>query len=119
MGAPVFAQGGGPGYVLNPTFGYLLGFIGGAAAAGAVAKDWRRAGSMQLALAMLLGLAVIYICGVSYFYWNINFLQGKAWTFYKTARIGFLAPLPGDLVKVLLLLFFIKILRKREFSVLS
>jgi biotin transport system substrate-specific component len=119
MGAPVFAQGGGPGYVLNPTFGYLLGFIGGAAAAGAVAKDWRRAGSMRLALAMLLGLAVIYICGVSYFYWNINFLQGKAWTFYKTARIGFLAPLPGDLVKVLLLLFFIKILRKREFSVLS
>ena len=119
MGAPVFAQGGGPGYVLNPTFGYLLGFIGGAAAAGAVVRDWRHAGSVRLILAMLLGLAVIYICGVSYLFWNINTLQGKAWTFVKTAQIGFLAPLPGDLVKVLLLLLFIKILRKREFSVLS
>lgn len=27
LGAPVFALGGGPFYLLSPTFGYLLGFI--------------------------------------------------------------------------------------------
>jgi len=27
IGVPVFASGGGPGYVLQPTFGYLLGFV--------------------------------------------------------------------------------------------
>ena len=26
-GVPVFTQGGGPGYVLQPTFGYLIGFL--------------------------------------------------------------------------------------------
>ena len=26
-GFPIFTKGGGPGYVLEPTFGYLLGFI--------------------------------------------------------------------------------------------
>jgi biotin transport system substrate-specific component len=118
MGAPVFAQGGGPGYVLNPTFGYLFGFIGGAAAAGAAVGNWRQAGSVRLVLAMLLGLTVIYVCGVSYLFWNINVIQGKAWSFSKTAQVGFLAPLPGDLVKVLLLLFFIKILKRRDFSVI-
>ena len=30
MGIPIFAHGGGPGYVLQPTFGYLLGFVCGA-----------------------------------------------------------------------------------------
>ena len=34
-GVPVFAGGGGIGYVLKPTFGYLIGFIAGAYAAGA------------------------------------------------------------------------------------
>lgn len=27
LGVPIFATGGGPGYVLQPTFGYLLGFV--------------------------------------------------------------------------------------------
>lgn len=27
MGIPIFANGGGPTYIFQPTFGYLLGFI--------------------------------------------------------------------------------------------
>ena len=27
LGVPVFASGGGPSYVLQPTFGYLIGFV--------------------------------------------------------------------------------------------
>lgn len=30
IGLPVFTSGGGPSYIFQPTFGYLLGFIGGA-----------------------------------------------------------------------------------------
>ena len=30
MGVPIFTEGGGPGYVLQPTFGYLIGFALGA-----------------------------------------------------------------------------------------
>lgn len=117
MGAPVFSQGGGPGYVLNPTFGYLAGFIGGAATAGFVAGDWRKAGTARSLAAMFLGLFVIYFCGGLYLFWNITVLQGKAMTFAQAAKIGWLIPLPGDVLKVLLLLFLIKTLKKRNFSV--
>ena len=34
IGLPIFAGGGGLGYVLQPTFGYLLGFVGGAVVCG-------------------------------------------------------------------------------------
>lgn len=37
-GVPVFTQGGGPGYIFQPTFGYLLGFIAGAWLVGAYGK---------------------------------------------------------------------------------
>src|SRR3712207_2857288 len=30
IGVPVFTSGGGPGYILHPTFGYLVGFMVGA-----------------------------------------------------------------------------------------
>ena len=30
VGLPVFTSGGGPSYIFQPTFGYLIGFIGGA-----------------------------------------------------------------------------------------
>ena len=117
MGAPVFAQGGGPGYVLNPTFGYLVGFIGGSATAGLVVGDWRRAGPARLVAAMLLGLCVIYLCGGFYLYWNINVFQGKSMTLAQVAKIGWLLPLPGDLLKILLLTVLIKFLKRRKFRV--
>ena len=43
-GAPIFAGGGGgPAYVLAPTFGFIIGFIGSAAIAGwAAERAWDR-----------------------------------------------------------------------------
>ena len=37
MGFPVFAKGGGPQYVFEPSFGFLLGFIPGAFIIGRIA----------------------------------------------------------------------------------
>ena len=113
VGLPVFAQGGGPGYVLNPTFGYLCGFVGGSAVAGLLSGDWRGSSSWRLLGAMLAGLTVIYIVGVAYLYWNLLFFQGKEISINYIARIGFLIPLPLDLGKVLFLLLIIKTLGKR------
>jgi len=39
MGLPIFAQGGGPAYVLQPSFGFLLGFIPGAFVIGKILED--------------------------------------------------------------------------------
>ena len=42
LGFPVFAQGGGIGYIFEPSFGYLIGFALGAYATGKVAGHTAR-----------------------------------------------------------------------------
>ena len=49
LGLPVFAGGGGPGYVLSPTFGFLVGFVAAAPAVGLVAGDPVRSGNARVA----------------------------------------------------------------------
>lgn len=66
IGLPVFTQGGGVHYVLNPTFGYLLGFIGGAFVSGFVFNKKKTAVSGFLGA--YIGLAVIYVFGIAYLY---------------------------------------------------
>ncbi|WP_281966120.1 biotin transporter BioY [Serinicoccus marinus] len=65
-GAPVFAGGGGPGYVTAPSFGYLIGFVAAAAIAGWAAE---RAWDRHVGLAMvgfLLATAAPFLVGVPY-----------------------------------------------------
>ena len=45
VGIPVFASGGGPSYVLQPTFGYLVGFICQAYLTGALVRGGRPSGA--------------------------------------------------------------------------
>ena len=52
LGLPVFTQGGGIGYVLQPSFGFLLGLIPAAAVIGALTA--RRTGYLNI-LAALVG----------------------------------------------------------------
>lgn len=65
MGQAIFGQGGGLGYVQQPTFGYLLGFIPGAWLCGLLAFRFRPQVEM-LAGSCLAGLAVIHTCGAVY-----------------------------------------------------
>ncbi|WP_151526299.1 biotin transporter BioY [Serinicoccus kebangsaanensis] len=63
-GAPVFAGGGGPAYVMQPSFGYIIGFVAAAAIAGWAAE---RAWDRHVGLAMvgfLLATAAPFVVGV-------------------------------------------------------
>ena len=53
LGLPVFTQGGGIGYVLQPSFGFLLGLIPAAAVIGALTA--RRTGYLTVLAAVLVG----------------------------------------------------------------
>lgn len=66
VGLPVFAQGGGPGYILLPSFGYLLGMALGAFLAGRIFEK-SRGGFVPAFLAGLLNIAVTYTIGTAYF----------------------------------------------------
>ena len=62
---PVFADGGGVGYVKLSQFGYLLGFIPGAWVCGFVAFK-ARPKLETLAFSCFCGLLTVHICGITY-----------------------------------------------------
>jgi biotin transport system substrate-specific component len=62
---PVFAQGGGLGYLKEPSFGYILGFIPGAWLCGYLA--FKASAKLEsLAFSCLCGLLSIHVTGMLY-----------------------------------------------------
>ncbi|MFH1717667.1 MAG: biotin transporter BioY [Planctomycetota bacterium] len=94
-GAPVFAFGGGPGVLLGPTGGYLVGFVPAAYVTGLLAeRGWDRRTATTV-LAMILGNLAIYTCGLLW----LTCLTGIS---ASLLTIGLLPFLPGDLAKIIL-----------------
>lgn len=115
VGVPIFALGGGFSYVLQPTFGFLLGLIPSAFVIGKLAK--RPLTFWGTALAMLAGLAVLYAIGVPYMALIANAYLGKGLTFWQVIKNGMLIYLPGDLLKIALGSFLcVAITRRRRRS---
>jgi len=65
FGLEVFTQGAGVGYLQEPSFGYLLGFIPAGWVCGALAFR-KKAPLERLAFGAVCGLAVVHVCGLSY-----------------------------------------------------
>lgn len=114
-GIPVFAKPpfGGPAYVLQPTFGFLLGFAAGAYVIGAILKDRAKAGIIKYIGAMVAGLAVFYLVGLPYLYLILRFYLGQSISFSKLLAIGFTPFIALDLVKAVAAAFLAKSLFKR------
>jgi biotin transport system substrate-specific component len=113
MGIPIFAHGGGPGYVLQPTFGYLLGFVCGAYIIGNITERRASLKHSMLFLALVAGTLAIYVPGVAVLYLNLNFIQQKAVSLSTAIKIGCLVVLPGDLIKIGLVLYLGPLLRQK------
>jgi len=62
-GLPLFAHGGGPLYVLSPTFGYLLGFLVGALIGGWIVGEGGLMPPRRLLIACTSVLLATYILG--------------------------------------------------------
>jgi len=102
----------GPGYVLTPTFGFLVGFVFAAAIVGLVAGDPARSGTFRVALALALGIVAIYLVGVPWLAWNFVFYQHQplpAALLWKLTAVF----LPLDLLKAALLLPVIRVVKSR------
>jgi len=103
MGIPIFAHGGGPAYVLNPTFGYLVGFVVSSFVIGFISEKHKHFRGYLTGGA--LGLTIIYALGVLYLYLNINFIQNKNMELFTAIKIGFLIPIWFDILKLLVAAF--------------
>ncbi|HCP14673.1 MAG TPA: biotin transporter BioY [Peptococcaceae bacterium] len=94
-GVPVFAAGGGIGYVLRPSFGFLLGFIAAAWLVGRLTEKRSSLPWTSLFFAGLAGLALLYTIGLVYKYAILNLYMGTV----TPAWVIFTAVLPLDVPK--------------------
>jgi len=98
-GVPVFTSGGGPGYVLNPTFGYLAGLILCAFVIGKLSEGLTKLTITKLFLINMAGVLIIYAVGVPYLYFIKNLYMGSETPLSKVLYGGFLVTIPGDIIK--------------------
>ena len=99
VGLPVFTGGGGLTYVLQPTFGFLLGLIPMAAVTG-LASRRLGPGFWRLTLASAVGLAALYAVGLPYMHAILNGYLHTPWTVGQTVMGGMVLFLPWDAVKL-------------------
>ena len=111
LGLPIFTTGGGFGYVLQPTFGFLLGLIPAAAIIGAISG--KSTSPLRIALACGVGLAALYAVGVPYMALILNDYMGKNMSFSALLWAGMIPFLPGDAIKIAVTALLCPLLRKR------
>jgi len=98
VGLPVFTNGGGPGYVFQPSFGFLLGLIPCAWVIGFLSR--KRDGTLWLAVSCCAGLAVLYLIGVPYMALILNVYWEKGLGLKAILMAGMIPFLPGDALKI-------------------
>lgn len=96
-GLPVFASGAGPGYLLGPTGGYLLGLLPAAYLAGLAVESGL--GGWRLLGGLLLADASVFVPGLAWLaIWQKMMTGGVS---SNLLSVGLLACLPGEAVKML------------------
>ncbi|MFC5590194.1 biotin transporter BioY [Sporosarcina soli] len=98
VGAPVFSKfGGGFGYIVNPTFGFVVSFILTAYIAGKIVE---KNGKLQgYIFAALVGMIVNYLFGTNWMYFAYKFWAAAPDAFtYKIAWLWMIPPLPKDIL---------------------
>lgn len=98
FGLPIFAQGGGIGYIFQPSFGYIIGFALGAFVTGVIANRTGRPGYGRLLAANFAGLAIVYFMGMVYYYAISNFYLDSPIGLWPLFLYCFLLAVPGDIV---------------------
>lgn len=103
IGVPVFATPpfGGPAYVLQPTFGFLPGFILCAYVTGTLLKNREQGSFARYLFSMVAGIFAYYLIGLPYLYIILNFYIGNAVSVSKVLAIGFTPFIIFDLVKAI------------------
>lgn len=102
LGLPVFTEGGGLAYVLKPSFGYIIGFAVGAYVTGAIANGTSRPGYRRLLCANFIGLGIVYLFGMVYYYLISNFYLGTPIGLWPLFLYCFILAVPGDIALCIL-----------------
>ncbi len=120
LGAPIFAYGGGPAYIFQPSFGYLLGYPVGAFLIGLLVHQLCPPGKMKqmsshrcfalIFLSDLMGVLALFVLGLGYLYFTLRYgwylrleqLTAAGLNWERALQTAVLVFLPLELIKILL-----------------
>lgn len=105
LGLPVFAEGGGIAYILKPSFGYIIGFAVASYITGTIAHKVANPDYKRLLTANFIGLGIVYLFGMSYYYLISSFYLGNPIGLWPLFLYCFILAVPGDIVLCFLAAF--------------
>jgi biotin transport system substrate-specific component len=108
IGLPVFTGGGGPQYILSPTFGFLLSFPLASMLVGLIIRPRGRYGPLRRLIALTSGTLVVYLVGVPWLGLNLAIVQEKSLGAGALMMMGMVPFLPGDLLKIVFAMLLIE-----------
>ena len=97
IGLPIFTQGGGPGYIFQPSFGYIIGFAVGTFVTGWIAEHMEKKTITRYLIANLAGLFCVYAIGMIYYYIICNFVIDTPIAVGPLFLYCFVLAVPGDI----------------------
>lgn len=99
LGFPIFTQGGGIGYVLQPSCGYLIGFLFYSGLTGFFTRRLKQISFKNLFLAQLPGLFAMYAVALPYFFFISKYYTDNPISISALLIYCFAALMPGEAVK--------------------
>ena len=102
FGMPIFAEGGGLGYVFNPSFGYIIGFCIASYITGVIGNNVKNPSIKRLLIANFLGLFIVYVIGMTYYWVIVTFYVGTGIGIWTLFLYCFILAVPGDILLCIL-----------------
>ncbi len=101
VGLPIFAEGGGFGYIFHPSFGFILGFVAVSFFVGYFLDNHKKLNFIKTFFISLIGLIILYIIGVPYMNLILNKVLGIEVTMLQSFIAMATLYLPGDILKII------------------
>lgn len=102
LGFPIFSRGGGIGYVLQPSFGFLIGFVLWAAVSSHIISKLKKRTVWRVFGAEVAGVVLMYAVALPYYDLIMRFYEASPMTAAALFTYCFAATFPGDVLKSLL-----------------
>ena len=105
MGLPIFASGGGLGYVMSPTFGFLYGMVFASLAISFLSQNLFNKKFVNIILAIFVGALITFSCGILHLAGFIGI--------EKALIVGLIPFIYSELLKIILAILLTLILIKK------